>query len=186
MPQRPTDEDQREPQQIRERSAFEDIRVLASLAQLKEELGDTAAGHEIARALTLELKHIESRLRDTVHTMLHAASDEARMQAHLGVLEIRDRLGALDPFFRMVRKPIGTAGHAKLQLALAGMELHDVVAERVRRARDELALFERATEQALEKLSGRIDALTLALRGSRLGQGMIVEQGEPPIVGSQK
>jgi hypothetical protein len=148
----------------RERSAYEDLRVLASLAALKDELGDSDAGHEIERALVLELEHIERKLRDTVRALVLGAVDEARLQAHLGVLEAHDRVTALEPIVRVLRTSLTGAGVVHVRLALAAMELNDVVDERRRRAREEIAHIERATEHALERLSERIDALTLALR----------------------
>jgi hypothetical protein len=153
--------DAREPH---ERTMLQDVRVLASLAELKEELGDSDAGHEIERALALELEHLEHKLRDTAQLLLRAATDEARLQAHLGVLEAHERLGSLEPFLRSVRKPIAAMNEAKLQMSLATMELHGVVDDRRSRARAEVARIARATEHALEKLSERIDAITVALR----------------------
>lgn len=149
-----------------ERSALEDLRVLASLAELKEELGDSDAGQEIERALAIELQDIERKLRAAAKTFLHGAADEARLQAHLAVLEAHDRFGAVEPFLRMARASLTTVGRAQLEAALARMEIHDVVEERRRRAREQIARVERATEDALEKLSARIDSVTLALRSA--------------------
>jgi hypothetical protein len=151
------------------------LRIAVSLQELKESLRASDMRIGVERALVRELDRIENRLKDAARARLHGAVDEVRLQLHLGLLDARERLELIAPFLRRILGRVERVKHdiketaaptAQLQVALARMELKDIVDDRRRRATEELRTIERATEHALDNVITRIDQLTTELRAS--------------------
>jgi hypothetical protein len=126
----------------------------------------------IERALVRELDRVAAGVKDAGTQALRGAVDETAVQLHLGVLEAKERLALIDPFLRKVLHRAERAksdikdfaAPAKLHLALARMEIADAIDARRRRAHEELATLDRATEHALDELVAHIDKITSDLR----------------------
>jgi len=96
-----------------------------------------------AALLRREIDRLDEVIRDGSAKALSTLSDEHKLQAHLGLLEAKDRLSIIEPFTRSLASRIADRAHvaaetAALQIALANMDLHDFVEERTKRAKAEL------------------------------------------------
>ena len=111
----------------------------------------------MAALLRREMDRLDSAIRDGTTATLHTASDELRLQAHLGLLDAQDRLGILESFGRglatRMKDTLETAADVgALQLALANMDLEDAVEERQKRAEKEFHLASDAARKAVSDL----------------------------------
>ena len=140
-------------------------KIVEELHKLSEELlaRNHRAATEVREAVNMvasELVKTADKLKTSVPSPA-ALRDEVAVQAHLALLEAKDRLGLLEELVKRAlagaeSSPTFIGETARMKLALARMEAADVFEEKRRLLREERRRFQTAADAALADLDARI------------------------------
>jgi len=149
-------------------------RARQELARLRDELGVQLhlAGleaQEAWRGLEPHLARAQGRLEEAGRSLARGLHDEpASLEAHLALMETRDRLRELQPSLQALRARVRQAREGaraaipdpvKLQARLASMELEDALAQRRREAARSLREIESFGRGLADEIVSLIDGL---------------------------
>jgi predicted nucleic acid-binding Zn-ribbon protein len=140
------------------------------LARLRDQLvvRNHLAGLEIKDAvssLSKELEKVSTKINADLVEAVGAATDEARVQGHLGLLELKQRVELLESALKKglrgaIKEPTFLAETAQLQLALARMDAEQAIHDRAKELRQRGHALKHESAEMLKDLEHKIEQMT--------------------------
>lgn len=143
--------------------------IKQQLARIRDELvvRNHLAGMEVKEAVegvAKEVDKLSSRLGNELSDAVSSAAGEARVQGHLALLEVKDRMGVLEGVIRTAlhgaaKSPTFLGETARLHLALARMDAEQALEEKMKELRRDANKLNVESAAVLKDLELKLERL---------------------------